>query len=606
MPEGQRKQSLFFVRVRFLRFLRRRVRAFAVGEELRGEFVDGAQRPPHEHHRARVVHHRFKTRGGVQQDELQTTAAGVAIRRSDGAFRRNVFLDEHAAVGVGGGERGDERRHRVHRPYPRRFLPVPGVRSDDGGDAQVDVAEFAVFPVPPRRGLVRAFPRLVVLARRNARRGAARVLAVPRDLVRDLALFQVLGQREHVHGVRAGVEQEIVQGFYRRDFRRDFRLETVEALFERRAQRLERLEVPQVPRREPRVEPLGVRFDHAEHGVELRAGDARAVRAVHGLGEVVRLVEHHHRVFQSYAQRVARLRVQKRRVRREDEISARVRRARRVIRTRPALHARARQILDVHRGRQSLLRELCDRAAALAKERTPFFFFLFRLVFRDVASAASVASVARRLLLRAPARLPSRLPALLGELEAPLVEPRRGRARGLERVAVDAQLAPAGDGHRRHEPPVLLAARRAGDATERGRPQLAHHLRQLRVRAAAEDDLRRWEIVLVRVGNVHANELFCVCSCAGTNALEPRLNRVGLGNEIRLFVRRRVVAANRARRRPGLVRPVIRQELSLLDGVVPGRAAGHRRGVRRHSRRLRGGFAAARNGARIGARFGFT
>ena len=432
------------------------------------------------------------------------------------------------------------------------------------------------------------------------------MLAVPRDLVRDLALLQVLGQREHVHGVRAGVEQEIVQGFYRRDFtveisasafdeRRRRRVEArVEALFERRAQRLERLEVPQVPRREPRVEPLGVRVDHAEHGVELRARDARAVRAVHSLGEVVRLVEHHHRVFQSYAQRVARLRVQKRRVRREDEIGARVRRARRVIRTRPAFHARARQILDVHRGRQSLLRELCDRAAALAKERTPFFFFrlvFFRLV-ASAASAASAASVARRFLLRASARLPSRLPSLLGELQAPLVEPRRGRARGLERVAVDAQLAPAGDGHRRHEAQIVLLAAFAGDATKRGRPQLAHHLRQLRVRAAAEDDLRRWEIVLVRIRGVHANELFCVCSCAGfPNALEP-LGVSNCRNEIRLFVRRRVVAASGARRdRPGFVRPVLRQELSLLDGVVPGRAAGNRRGVRRHSRRLRGGFA---------------
>ena len=230
-----------------------------------------------------------------------------------------------------------------------------------------------------------------------------------------------------------------------------------EAVFERRRRRsLERRRCRRCAESRD-GEPLGGRGvhadDHAEHGVELRAARARAARAVHGLGEVVRLVEHHHRVLQCATWPARR----RRRARRRDAGGAKMRSARGArragaiaLRTRPALHARARQILDV----RGVAKASSAAAAAAAPRRLrrkghPFSFSFFDSSLEWGLSGGAAVGARRRLFGVSPAfRQPSR--CLLGGRSRHRPggdEPRRGRGgRRLAGVAVAA--ASAGDGPR--------------------------------------------------------------------------------------------------------------------------------------------------------------
>ena len=244
-------------------------------------------------------------------------------------------------------------------------------------------------------------------------------------------------------------------------------------------ERPERLQVPQVTHREPRVKPVHVRGHHRVHRTALLTSQDRPVSSVHRLHQVMRLVENDHGTLQIYPQTLPRLPVKQRRVRREHQVRAGQGFARGVIGARLVTRPRRREVLDVHRSGQRGFRQVSHRGVSLLEIRTPTPSLRLRIT-----------PVLALTLARA---IPSRL--RFTQFEAPLVEPRGRVPRRRPNLGVNAQLRP-----RRHrdrvDRPVLAAKRR--------RVELADHLRELRVGPAAEYNLLRRGVVGVGVRVLHS------------------------------------------------------------------------------------------------------
>ena len=377
---------------------------------------------------------------------------------------------------------------------------------------------------------------------------------------------------------------------------------------ERFAQRREHFEVSEVPRVELRFEPRHVRVERRPRAPHLLARDRGAVRRVHRLREVMRLVEHNHRAPQPEPERAASLRVEhaSRTARRRGPREGARARARNTD-TRAAERPRlARSSMSVGADRSSSA-SASTRATPTFQKGTPgetigWFrpgFFVaalelpeLRAVLRKRPRAAPRVFVAARPLRPLRRALALTLAALLREFQASLVEPRGVPAAPRERVRVDAQLFPPG-----HRDGVDGALRTA----ETRRVELADHLRQLRVRPAAEHHLRR-RAVRVRVRTLvlvhvripeHAPERALL-----RNLRKPRGRTAGgaaaagvVGIRIRIRTKRRLEASEPVARgrRDRVVAPLVRAKLRLLDGVLAARAASESRRVRRHRRTLRRG-----------------
>ena len=244
-------------------------------------------------------------------------------------------------------------------------------------------------------------------------------------------------------------------------------------------ERPERLQVPQVTHREPRVKPVHVRGHHRVHRTALLTSQDRPVRSVHRLHQVMRLVENDNRTLQIYPQTLPRLLVKQRRVRREHQVRAGQGFARGVIGARLVTRPRRREVLDVHRSGQRRFRKVSHRGVSLLEIRTPAASL--RLRFAPVLALTLARALASRLWFT--------------QFEAPLVEPRGRVPRRRPNLGVNAQLRP-----RRHrdrvDRPVLAAERR--------RVELADHLRELRVGPAAEYNLLRRGVVGVGVRVLHS------------------------------------------------------------------------------------------------------